>query len=319
MHLQCPPGDSSTLNCTWQAPALTDHYSILDYELTYKLADGFDYYPGYGDILGMTVFSSAVQQYILTGLQPYGGYFIKLRARVMRVYGLSGSGSGRDADIGFGSGMDVGSGLRLDTSGMDLVNSGLELDDTTSGSGGRFGSGGSRGMINPDDDIMNGDITHINITSPEGTRLLCIYMSYFSCYLLPSCPSVCNAPVTGVVSEVVSATSARLSWLPPHRQNWNGRIESYLITATRLAPQASRKRRAASPSAVTTIPVPPQANHPDPSLASEPLQQETFLMEELEEYFEYSFEISVQNAAGNGVSSIPITQEMPESGLPLTQ
>ena len=112
----------------------------------------------------------------------------------------------------------------------------------------------------------------------------------------------------------MSATSAKLSWFPPSRMSWNGRIESYLLTATRLEPQASRKRRLSSASVVTTYSVFPQANHPDPSLASEPLQQETGLTEGLEEGFEYSFDISVVNAAGIGVSSDPEFQKMNETG-----
>ena len=113
--------------------------------------------------------------------------------------------------------------------------------------------------------------------------------------------------------EQSSATSARLSWLPPNRTNWNGRIEYYLLTATPLEPQASRKRRVTSPLTVTNSSV-PQANHPDPSLASEPLQREMGLMEGLEEGFEYRFDISVINAAGIGVSSAPKFLTMNESG-----
>ena len=120
--------------------------------------------------------------------------------------------------------------------------------------------------------------------------------------------------MTGVIVEATSATSARLWWFPPSRKDWNGRIESYLITATRLELQTSRERRAASPPAVTTYSVSPQANHPDPSLAREPLQQETGEVEGLEEGFEYSFNISVVNAAGIGVSSESEFQRMNETG-----
>ena len=109
-------------------------------------------------------------------------------------------------------------------------------------------------------------------------------------------------------------TSARLSWSPPPKGDWNGRIESYLLTAILQAPQPNRTRRATSPSAVTTHSVLPQANHPDPSLASEPLQRETGIMEGLEEGFEYSFDISVVNAAGIGVPSRPETLTMNELG-----
>ena len=138
-----------------------DHYIVLDYELTYKLADGFDY-SGYGEVLGTIRLSSAILQYTLTGLQPYRGYFIKLRARVLRAYDSSGSGNSLDL-----------------SSGVDMVNnrsrsgSGMKPVDTDSESEGLLGSGD---VIGPDDDVTDGVITHINITSPEGARLSCIVL-----------------------------------------------------------------------------------------------------------------------------------------------
>ena len=59
----------------------------------------------------------------------------------------------------------------------------------------------------------------------------------------------------------------------------------------------------------------PQANNPDPSLATEPLLTEQYLVEELEENFEYRFSVSIMNQGGTGMSSEPLVQVMPEAGM----
>ena len=58
----------------------------------------------------------------------------------------------------------------------------------------------------------------------------------------------------------------------------------------------------------------PQANHPDPSLASEPLQTETYRLNDLEENFDYNFFVEIVNSKGSGSSTDSIMQTMPESG-----
>ena len=55
-------------------------------------------------------------------------------------------------------------------------------------------------------------------------------------------------------------------------------------------------------------------NNRDPSLASEPLQAEQFTVTDLEESFVYDFSIQIANDAGNGDSSPPVIQQMPEDG-----
>ncbi len=110
--------------------------------------------------------------------------------------------------------------------------------------------------------------------------------------------------------DITSPTSVDISWNPPPRVNWNGRIESYNIISERGS-VANRKRRETT----ETISVSPQANHGDPSLASEPLKTETYKLENLEENFQYHFSISITNSAkGASVPTDPIIQTMPESG-----
>lgn len=101
-----------------------------------------------------------------------------------------------------------------------------------------------------------------------------------------------------------------MSWKPPPRKEWKGRINSYLIEATRLDNGLSKRNQPAH----TEIFVSPQSNHPDPSLATEPIQYESYFINDLEENFEYTFTISIINTAGKGISSNPKIQKMPQSG-----
>ena len=116
--------------------------------------------------------------------------------------------------------------------------------------------------------------------------------------------------------EVNSPTSVDVSWEPPPRMNWNGRLVSYAITSVRMSPAGSSISKRQIDAHVETIMVTPQANHPDPSLASEPLKIETYRLQDLEENFEYSFSVGIVNSKGLGSSTTdPVMQTMPESGM----
>ena len=112
--------------------------------------------------------------------------------------------------------------------------------------------------------------------------------------------------------EVVSPISVRISWKPPSKKEWKGKINTYKITATRLGPNQGIQKRAEPLNNIVTVV--PQANNPDPSLAMEPLQPEYFLIEGLEENYEYTFSINIINDGGNGLPSTPISQIMPQAG-----
>lgn len=79
------------LTCSWDLPKPLE-YTILEYTLRYKLADGFDYYPGYGNIIETSLHASTLQ-YTIESLQPYGGYLIELQANVSSEVASSGIGS----------------------------------------------------------------------------------------------------------------------------------------------------------------------------------------------------------------------------------
>ena len=114
--------------------------------------------------------------------------------------------------------------------------------------------------------------------------------------------------------NIRSPTSVELSWRPPEKAKWKGKIDFYAITATRHSPSNEITKRAED-SHSETILFTPQTNNPDPSLATEPLLTEQYLVEELEENFEYRFSVSIMNQGGTGMSSEPLVQVMPEAGM----
>ena len=111
-----------------------------------------------------------------------------------------------------------------------------------------------------------------------------------------------------------SPRSAVISWKPPPRVDWNGRIVSYVVTSVRLSPAGGTVKKREASSHIETTMVKPMANHPDPSLATEPLKPESYRLEDLEENFQYNFLVGIVNSKGAGLSTDPIMQTMPESG-----
>jgi len=79
------------LTCSWELPKPFE-YTLLGYTLTYKLADGFDYYPGYGNVV-KTSLPAATLQYTIESLEPFGGYLVELQANVSSEVASSGIGS----------------------------------------------------------------------------------------------------------------------------------------------------------------------------------------------------------------------------------
>ena len=108
--------------------------------------------------------------------------------------------------------------------------------------------------------------------------------------------------------QVTSPRSLLVSWLPPERVYWQGVVEHYAVTVIRLGPVG--EEQAMFPNNMTVL-VKPQTNRKDPSLALEPLQRESHVLDNLEEYFEYSFSVAMVNTAGVGEPSTPVMQNMP--------
>ncbi len=78
INYECLSVSSDSLLCSWDHPVPPDDYYIAGYQISYKLADGFDYYPGYGTVLSRTSLSSMIHQYTIDGLGSYAGYIVEL-------------------------------------------------------------------------------------------------------------------------------------------------------------------------------------------------------------------------------------------------
>ena len=84
--MRCHAATSEILSCSWKHPETADYY-VTEYQLIYRLADGFDYYPGYGEELGKVVFPPNIQHHNINGLLPYGGYIVELKSILYPIVG----------------------------------------------------------------------------------------------------------------------------------------------------------------------------------------------------------------------------------------
>ena len=73
---------SDSLSCSWEHPELLEEHYISGYTLAYRLADGFDYYPGYGTELARIDLNPSSIEYTIDGLRPYAGYIIELTCEI---------------------------------------------------------------------------------------------------------------------------------------------------------------------------------------------------------------------------------------------
>lgn len=110
----------------------------------------------------------------------------------------------------------------------------------------------------------------------------------------------------------MSPKSIKVSWKPPKRKHWKGKIEYYklMLTLNNASYDVSKQAQPMS----REVLVRPIYNHPDPSLATEPLKIESQFIQELEENFKYTLSIVVTNAAGSSTASAPAVQKMPQAG-----
>ena len=120
--------------------------------------------------------------------------------------------------------------------------------------------------------------------------------------------------------EVVSPSSMVLSWLPPDIQFWNGIITEYTVVYERLgAVEEFDDSSAMEPFTSQSISIPQPGlslvNNHDPQFVTLPLQEESVLIEYLEEYYVYSFVVYLENTEGLSAASQTIIQEMPQAGI----
>ena len=93
--MRCHAATSEILSCSWKHPETADYY-VTEYQLKYRLIDGFDYYPGYGKQLGKVDIPPNIQHYNISGLLPYGGYIVELKSI---LYPIVGSGESVDKNF----------------------------------------------------------------------------------------------------------------------------------------------------------------------------------------------------------------------------
>ena len=104
--------------------------------------------------------------------------------------------------------------------------------------------------------------------------------------------------------KLQTPTSVHLSWKPPNKREWRGRIQTYAVSITTLFPVMQHN----------ILLVAPENNNGDPSLASEPLKSEECTVNQLEEGFEYQFQLSIVNSEGSGPFSNGQLIKIPENG-----
>ena len=124
--------------------------------------------------------------------------------------------------------------------------------------------------------------------------------------------------------ELLSPTSVRLVWTPSSPEEWNGIISSYTIEYRQHQVQDDHycttsngeesglstvllQHTLSSPSEVFT-------NNPDPTLVTDPLLPEEWVLNDLEEDFWYSLTIYYNNSAGRSDGSDMVELKMPNSG-----
>jgi len=114
--------------------------------------------------------------------------------------------------------------------------------------------------------------------------------------------------------EVISATSVELPWLPPDPQLWNGVITNYTVVYKQLGPVGMTPADTVT-TIFKTFPTQgnPLVNNPNPRHATVPLQQETVVLDHLQEYFVYEFSVFMENAAGRSEMSVAFIQEFPRT------
>ena len=124
---------------------------------------------------------------------------------------------------------------------------------------------------------------------------------------------VLDVSVEDLSAETISETALKIHWVPPARIHWKGTVFYYIVVSN-FGPRAAQVPKSDSTISNVFVTFQPQVNHPDPSLASEPLLPENYQLEDLEENYQYSIIVTIANSAGAGKPPLPVVQTMPESG-----
>ena len=94
----CMALNSTAIKCSWSPPDQTNCF-VLGYEMTHKLADGFDYYLNYGDIINSKSLTSETNELTIFDLNPYAGYTLALSASTIPTANDGDNASGSGSNI----------------------------------------------------------------------------------------------------------------------------------------------------------------------------------------------------------------------------
>ena len=81
-NFQCSATSSTSLACSWDSPSDPD-YVLLDYDITYTLVDGYDFYSDYGEKTEIHRILAGTRMLSLPNLQPYTGYVVELTSNLI--------------------------------------------------------------------------------------------------------------------------------------------------------------------------------------------------------------------------------------------
>ena len=273
----CMALNSTAIKCSWNPPDRTNCF-VLGYEMTHKLADGFNYYPNYGDIIISKDLISETNELTIFDLNPYAGYTVALSASTIPTP--------NDDDTASGSGNNTSEPYPGFPSKVNVTISQTSTAAIT---------------------LSEGKLP------TKGCAKSCyIVLHTYWCVCVSPVPVF---PVQNVSVALRSSTSVTLMWNPPPRYSWRGVIHYNIIATETVLSDGLAKRQEPS-STNMVLELTQLVNNRDPSLATEPLLAEQFTVDDLEESFLYGFSIQIANAAGIGDSSPPVMQQMPEDGKP---
>lgn len=81
-NFQCLATSSTDLACSWDSPSDPD-YVLLDYDITYTLVDGYDFYSDYGEKTEIHGLLAGMRMLPLSNLRPYTGYIVELTSNLI--------------------------------------------------------------------------------------------------------------------------------------------------------------------------------------------------------------------------------------------
>ena len=125
--------------------------------------------------------------------------------------------------------------------------------------------------------------------------------------------------------SVVSPSSVIVSWLPTHRDNWNGPVKQYTVDYKLLRSVdniSAIESSGMEPFFIGSVSIPDDnqglMNNPDPTQATTlPLKRESVEVQNLQEHHIYQFTVYYESIKGMSDPSFAVTQETSISGMNL--